>query len=89
MAHGVHSVEEYEDYLIVGGQRLEIAWHGPSPEDAPALVFLPGGLGCVGLWRDFPAKLASAIGCGALVYRRLGYGRSDPCPLRRARRRIT
>jgi pimeloyl-ACP methyl ester carboxylesterase len=41
------------------------------------------GLGCVALWRDFPAKLATATGCGALVYSRLGYGRSDACELPR------
>lgn len=35
------------------------------------------------MWRDFPAKLAVATGCGALVYSRLGYGGSDPCPLPR------
>lgn len=35
------------------------------------------------MWRDFPAKLAAMTGCGALVYSRLGYGRSDPCSLPR------
>jgi pimeloyl-ACP methyl ester carboxylesterase len=50
------------------------------------MVFLHGGLGCVGMWRDFPDRVASATGCGALVYSRLGYGASDlvhgPWPLR-------
>jgi len=69
--------------LAVGGKRLEVAWHGPSPGEAPTLVFLHEGLGCVALWRDFPAILAEATGCGALVYSRLGYGRSDPCDLPR------
>ena len=36
------------------------------------------------MWRDFPTKLAAATGCGALVYSRLGYGHSDPCPLPRS-----
>ena len=35
------------------------------------------------LWRDFPARLSAATGCGALVYSRSGYGRSDPCDLPR------
>jgi pimeloyl-ACP methyl ester carboxylesterase len=70
-----------EEYLIVEGKRLEVAWHGPAPEDAPTLVFLHEGLGCVAMWRDFPAKLAAATGCGALVYSRLSYGRSDACAL--------
>ena len=30
------------------------------------------------MWRDFPDRVASATGCGALVYSRLGCGASDP-----------
>jgi pimeloyl-ACP methyl ester carboxylesterase len=60
------------------GQHLEYRWVGPRPHDAPTIVFLHEGLGCVGMWRDFPDSLASAAGCGALVYSRLGYGASDP-----------
>jgi pimeloyl-ACP methyl ester carboxylesterase len=71
------------EYIKVGGKRLEIAWHGPPPEEALTLVFLHEGLGCVAMWRDFPARLAAATGCGALVYSRLGYGRSDGCCLPR------
>jgi pimeloyl-ACP methyl ester carboxylesterase len=33
------------------------------------------------MWHDFPEKLSLATGCGALVYSRLGYGKSDPCKL--------
>jgi pimeloyl-ACP methyl ester carboxylesterase len=43
----------------------------------PALVFLHEGLGSVGLWRDFPARLAAATGRRALVYSRAGHGFSD------------
>ncbi len=70
-------------YLNIGTNRLEIDWYGPGPEEAPTLVFLHEGLGCVALWHDFPARLADATGCGAFVYSRLGYGRSDPCELPR------
>lgn len=69
--------------LRVGGQQLEYAWHGPHPEEAPTVVFLHEGLGCVSAWRDFPARVAEAAGCGALVYSRAGYGGSDPAPLPR------
>jgi pimeloyl-ACP methyl ester carboxylesterase len=41
------------------------------------LVFLHEGLGSIRQWRDFPAKLAAASGCRALVYDRYGYGQSD------------
>jgi pimeloyl-ACP methyl ester carboxylesterase len=60
------------------GRRLEYRWIGPCPGDASSIVFLHEGLGCLGTWRDFPERLASATGCGALVYSRMGYGASDP-----------
>ena len=71
------------EYITVRGRKLEIAWHGPGPNEAVTLIFLHEGLGCVGMWRDFPAKLADSTGCGAMAYSRLGYGRSDPCELPR------
>ncbi len=41
-------------------------------------MFLHEGLGSAAQWRDFPARLAEATGCGALVYSRGGYGGSPP-----------
>jgi hypothetical protein len=41
------------------------------------------GLGCVGLWGDFPEKLAAATGVGVFVYSRAGYGKSSPVALPR------
>jgi pimeloyl-ACP methyl ester carboxylesterase len=67
--------------IIVGGRRLEAAWHGPAPERAPTLVLLHEGLGCVEMWRDFPARLAERTGYGVLVYSRAGYGKSDSVSL--------
>lgn len=67
----------------IGAKRLETGWYGPPPEEALTLVFLHEGLGCIDMWRDFPYRLASATGCGLLIYSRLGYGRSDACPLPR------
>jgi pimeloyl-ACP methyl ester carboxylesterase len=52
----------------------------------PVLVFLHEGLGSIRQWRDFPARLAQASGCRALVYDRYGYGDSDV--LREARRTV-
>lgn len=68
---------------MVHGKKLEAAWYGPSPEEAPTLIFLHEGLGCVERWKDFPARLGAATDCGVLVYSRLGYGKSDPCRLPR------
>ena len=71
------------DFLDVDGVRLEYRLLEPPPESAPTLVFLHEGLGSASLWRDFPDKLAERTGCGALVYSRAGYGKSDPVPLPR------
>jgi pimeloyl-ACP methyl ester carboxylesterase len=72
-----------EREFIVGKRKIEGAWHGPAPKDAPTLVLLHEGLGCLALWRDFPEKLAERTGLGVLAYSRPGYGKSDPVPLPR------
>jgi pimeloyl-ACP methyl ester carboxylesterase len=69
--------------LTAAGRRLEAGWIGPGPAEAPTLVFLHDGLGAAGSWRGFAPDLAAALGCGALVYSRAGYGASDPAPLPR------
>src|SRR4051794_41597568 len=76
-------MEQLAGFLQVGRVRLEARWIGPPPEAAPTLVFLHEGLGSASLWRDFPDRLAAETGCGALVYSRAGYGKSDPVPLPR------
>lgn len=62
---------------------LETAWWGPGPDQAPTLVLLHEGLGCVALWRDVPEQLAAATGWGVFAYSRFGYGQSDPTALPR------
>jgi pimeloyl-ACP methyl ester carboxylesterase len=70
-------------WLNIAGTRLECRWFGPGAEQAPTLVFLHEGLGCVELWKGFPQRVAAATGCGVLAYSRAGYGRSDPVSLPR------
>jgi pimeloyl-ACP methyl ester carboxylesterase len=70
-------------FLDIDGQRLEYRFVGPQPDQAPTLVLLHEGLGCVGLWNDFPEKLAAATGTGVFVYSRAGYGKSSPVRLPR------
>jgi pimeloyl-ACP methyl ester carboxylesterase len=72
-----------EQRMRVLGKELEVVWHGPKPADAPTLIFLHEGLGCIRMWQNFPERLTAATGCGALVYSRAGYGASDPCDLPR------
>jgi len=69
--------------ITLDGKQLETAWWGPPPEDAPTIVLLHEGLGSVGLWRDFPAALQVALGCGVFAYSRFGYGRSSSIELPR------
>jgi len=60
--------------ISAAGHSLEYAWiDGKSP----TLVFLHEGLGSIRQWRDFPAQVARATGCRALLYDRYGYGNSD------------
>jgi len=70
--------------MSVNGVRLECRWTGPDRSDGkPVLVFLHEGLGCVGLWKDFPDLVAEQTGLPALIFSRQGYGGSDPIPLPR------
>jgi pimeloyl-ACP methyl ester carboxylesterase len=64
----------------VAGHSLAYEWvagDGAAGPAAPALVFLHEGLGSIRQWRDFPARVAQATRCRALVYDRYGYGQSD------------
>jgi len=70
-------------FITIDGVKLECAWFGDAPNDAPTLVMLHEGLGSVSLWRDYPAALAKATGTRVLAYSRAGYGKSDPVKLPR------
>jgi pimeloyl-ACP methyl ester carboxylesterase len=70
--------------LEAGGKRLEAQAWGPGPEDAPTIVLLHEGLGCLALWRDFPERLAGRrASAWSLFPRRAMAGRMRPnCPAR-------
>src|SRR6202522_3732045 len=63
--------------VFADGKRLEAVAYGPPPDQAPTIVMLHEGLGCLALWRDFPQKLAAATGHGVFAYSRAGYGGSE------------
>lgn len=61
------------------GHSLEYAsWPPPAPSAATPILLLHEGLGCVSMWRDFPAALATRTGRRVGAYSRLGHGRSGP-----------
>jgi pimeloyl-ACP methyl ester carboxylesterase len=63
-------------FATAAGRSIHYQWiEGEAAK--PTLVFLHEGLGSIGQWRDFPAKVVAATGCRALVYDRYGYGKSD------------
>jgi pimeloyl-ACP methyl ester carboxylesterase len=70
-------------FLKIGTSELEYRMIGPAPDQAPTIVMLHEGLGCVGLWGDFPEQLQAATSAGVLVYSRAGYGASTPATLPR------
>lgn len=67
-----------ETQIAVADHRLALQWLGRPTADETVLVFLHEGLGCIALWRDFPARLCRRLGLPGLVYSRAGYGDSSP-----------
>ena len=67
-------------HILVNGLRLEYRDFPAAVEGLPTLLLLHEGLGCVAMWRDFPAKLATVTGCRVVVWSRPGYGGSQPYP---------
>ena len=69
--------------ITAGGVRLECRWWGIPGRAGPTLVLLHEGLGCVAMWRDFPARLHARTGLRVFAWSRAGYGGSDPAALPR------
>ncbi len=67
-------------HIVVHGLRLEYRDFPATAEGRPTLLLLHEGLGCVGMWRHFPEKLAAATGCRLIVWSRAGYGGSQAYP---------
>jgi pimeloyl-ACP methyl ester carboxylesterase len=65
-------------FLELEPMRLEYRMIGPRPDAAPTILMLHEGLGSIGLWGDFPDKIAEATGAGVFVYSRAGHGKSKP-----------
>ncbi len=63
--------------IKIDSHNLEIQWHLKDIQDKPTLIFIHEGLGSVSMWKEFPETLSKMVQCPALVYSRLGYGKSD------------
>jgi len=75
-----------DDRVRIGDDNVSIRWLRPAgvSESAPVVVFLHEGLGSIGMWMDFPAKLIAALGCRGLIYERNGHGNTLPIRAPRA-----
>lgn len=62
------------------GELFARTWSPAAGQDRPPILLFHDSLGCVALWRGFPAALASATGHPVIAYDRLGFGRSDAHP---------
>lgn len=60
------------------GRLFARSWTPAGAQAAPLLLWHES-LGCVAMWRGFPAALAQATGRRVVAFDRLGYGASDAC----------
>jgi pimeloyl-ACP methyl ester carboxylesterase len=63
---------------ISGGTLYVKSWTPVSVRREEPVLLLHDSIGCVGLWRDFPALLADRTGRKVVAYDRLGFGKSTP-----------
>jgi pimeloyl-ACP methyl ester carboxylesterase len=64
---------------VVAGRHIDTLELAGDPRRRP-LVLLHEGLGSVGLWREFPKRLAEATGRRVVAFSRFGHGRSERPP---------
>ncbi|MNM36749.1 Proline iminopeptidase [compost metagenome] len=69
-----------EQWIETPQGRLFAQQWAPLTGQGVPIILLHDSLGCVALWRDFPALLAAATGRRVIAYDRLGFGRSDAHP---------
>ena len=76
-------MNKQERCISAAGHKINTLQLGEISRDKPTLVFIHGGLDCIGMWRKFPESLCSATGLAGLVYDRWGHGKSAPLILPR------
>lgn len=79
------AITETDGWLQLDAGRVFFrSWTPEAAAGAPVILF-HDSLGCVELWRSFPATLAAVTGRRVVAYDRLGFGRSDRHPGRLGR----
>jgi len=69
-------VQSQSRNLELDGKQIEVALY--AAEDARCtILLLHEALGSVAYWKDFPEKLAAAVGANVLLYSRPGHGNSE------------
>lgn len=63
------------------GRIFTRTWESGSTRSDVPIVLFHDSLGCVDLWRSFPAALCAATRQRVIAYDRLGFGRSDAYPM--------
>lgn len=63
-----------------GGRLFVRIWTQQTTGARVPIVLLHDSLGCVELWRGFPAELCARTGRQVIAYDRLGFGQSDAHP---------
>ncbi len=68
------------DKWVSSGQGRIFArcWDPGNHKHKAPIVLFHDSIGCVQLWRTFPATLAERAGRSVVAYDRLGFGQSDP-----------
>ncbi|MFU2488010.1 alpha/beta fold hydrolase [Thauera sp. WH-1] len=81
MSTAIQPTTVRDDWIAGRRGRLFVrTWSPASPSSLAPIVLLHDSLGCVELWRDFPAALCEATGRQVIAYDRLGFGRSEAYP---------
>lgn len=68
-----------DDQVVLASRLYQVT----GAEQRPVIILLHEALGCLAMWKDFPAQLASQTGHSVLAYERRGYGSSSPITLPR------
>ena len=81
MTHSSNPVTTQEKWIQGANGTLFVRIWSPARPSAQSPVFLlHDSLGCVELWRNFPAELCARSGRQVIAYDRLGFGQSDSHP---------